>query len=277
MMSDEAQKAFPIEYDFLELLDIAADEGSKKADKFFRESGERLPASVAGLGTILSQIYRVACCAWGCQGGDHQIEWLTGRVVNQAMSAYRLIRAGYYDESLVLTRGIGEIANLLWLFMSDPNALSDWKSASRRDRLNKFGPGGVRQLLRKLINIGPPIDEDRYRKLCEIGTHPVPAFAPGHFTGSGRPILGVLLQPVGVYVSITELAFAVAMCAVAIAKLSGIGKEQRDEIKSSAITLTRSLGAFTILNYPDLLDSALTASEYSTSALTDPSPSSPPE
>jgi hypothetical protein len=264
MMSAEAHRAFPTGYDFLEALDAAADEGSKGADIFLRESGEKLPASVSGLGTVLSQIYRIACCAWGCKSGDHQIEWLTGRVVNQAMSAFRLIRAGYYDESLVLTRGIGEIANLLWLFDADPNSIADWNGSNRRDRQIHFGPGKVRERLQKLISMGPPIDKDRYRKLCEIGTHPVPAFAPGHFTGSGRPILGVLLQPVGVYVSITELAFAVAMCAVAIAKLSGVGEEQRDEIKSSAVMLTRSLGAFTILNYPDLLDSALKASEHST-------------
>jgi hypothetical protein len=147
-MTPEQHEAFPVRRDFLKVVQTETDKASQNADLFLQGSGERAPATLDGLGTVLSLLYRLACCAWGCRGGDHQMEWLTGRVVNHAVSAHRLIRGGYYDEALVLIRGIGEIANLVWLFDADSTALDRWKAADRRERLNKFGPGKVRTLLK---------------------------------------------------------------------------------------------------------------------------------
>ena len=255
-MTSEAHRAFPSERDFLEFQEAAVDLASQSTDEFTSQSGEKLPASLNGLGAVLSLLYRAACCAWGCKGGDHQLEWLTGRVVNQGASAYRVIRAGYYDEALMLIRGIGELANLLWLFKAQPSEVEAWKISDRKQRMNNFGPGPVRKRLTKLEGIGPPISDERYRRLCEIGTHPVPGFAPGHFTGTGRPILGATLQPVGVFVCVTELSFAVAMCGVALAKLLLLEKTLADEIAQKSLALIRSLGAFTVLNYEELLAEA---------------------
>ena len=112
MMSEEDHGKFPIGFAFLELTQKIADQGAYAADEFLRTGGKALPATIAEFGTLLSLLYRAASCQWGCHGGDHQGEWLCGRVVNQAMSALNLIRAGHYDEALMLIRGIGEIANL---------------------------------------------------------------------------------------------------------------------------------------------------------------------
>jgi len=255
-MNSEQHSAFPNMRDFLELNEIAAEQCSLATDEFSRVSGEKLPASINGLGSVLSLLYRASCCAWGCREGDHQCEWFAARVVNQGMSAYRLIRAGYYDESLMLIRGIGEIANLLWLFNADVTNFDQWSSSSRDERMRKFSPNAVRTKLTNLGGIGSPIDDNRYRHLCEVGTHPVPGFAPGHYSGTGRPVLGGLLQPVGVYVCITELSYAVAMCAIPLSKLLGLQEEQAKDLVSKALSLIESLGAFTILNYNDLLTEA---------------------
>jgi hypothetical protein len=181
------------------------------------------------------------------------MEWLTGRVVNHAVSAHRLIRGGYYDEALVLIRGIGEIANLVWLFDADSTALDRWKAADRRERLSQFGPGKVRTQLKNAVPIGPPIDDDRYQALCEIGTHPRPAFAPGHYSGTGRPVLGGLIQPAGVYVTTTELGFAVAMAAVMFSRLLAADNEIRDALRTQAVVLLGALGSITVLNYEKLV------------------------
>jgi len=255
-MTPEEHSEFAVRREFLELIQKYNDEASQCADIFSAESGKALPATLDGLGTVLSLLYRIACCAWGCRGGDHQMEWLTGRIVNHAVSSHRLIRAGSYDEALVLIRGIGEIANLLWLFDVNPTTLVEWKSADRRDRLVKFGPAKVRKLLAGATPLGAPIDDHRYRALCEIGTHPRPAFAPGHYTGTGRPVLGVLIQPVGVYMTVTELGFAVAMAAAPLSRLLDISDEVRLTLHTEAMALTRALGAFTILNYEELLQRA---------------------
>src|SRR5687768_1019952 len=103
-MSAADDKAFPIEFDFLERHTAAAAKAAAFTDEFNRSSGEKQPSTVRVFGTLVSLLYRAACCEWGCRGGDHQIEWLAGRVVNHALAGYGLIRAAHYDEALSLTR-----------------------------------------------------------------------------------------------------------------------------------------------------------------------------
>lgn len=208
-------------------------------------------------GTVLSILYRLACCHYGCPGGDHQVEWLSGRFVNQAVSAHRLIRAAQYDEALMLIRGMGELANLLWLFYEDRAELAAWKVADRKARLNNFGPAAVRRRLEVLNKMGPPIDAERYAALCEIATHPTPYLAPGHYTGRGRPVLGAILQEVGVFVCVNELAYAMAMVSIPIAVLVNASDEVRAEIKNQSMDLLRSIGSFTVLNYEEGLREAM--------------------
>lgn len=244
---------FPVGFDFFNLHCKATDQAAEATDLMYRSSGVKLPATVEGLGTVLSIMYRAACCGFGCSGGDHQLEWLVGRVVNQANAAFSLIRSASYDESLMLTRGIGEIANLLWLFQNDASTKEAWRNASRRERMKKFGPAAVRKALAQLGGLGPPVDDARYQKLCEIGTHPIPGIAPSHFTGMGRPVLSGLVQPVGVYVATTELSYAVAMCGTPTAAIVIEDKEVRQRLFTASLTLGRSLGSFTVLNYEEKL------------------------
>ena len=255
-MRPDQNDDFPTGSDFLKQQQALIDEFSATADSFASQSGRALPATLQNLGTVLSFQYRLACCAWGCKGGDHQVEWLAGRIVNQALSAHRLIRAGFYDEALMLVRGIGEMANLLWLFGKDSAALSDWRKASTGERQRKYSPFAVRLRLEELVEIGPPIDRARYAKLCEVGTHPMPHFAPGHYSGTGRPVLGCLLQPAGVYVSVTELGYAVAMCSYPLIKLLEPEEEVCKRLHWAVARLVRELGAFTVLNYEALLKDA---------------------
>lgn len=253
-MSDGAHAEFPSGTDFLDLQVKASQMAAEATDPFLRESGEKLPATVENFGNVLSLMYRAACCAWGCGGGDHQLEWLAGRVINQSTASYALIRSASYDESLMLTRGVGEIANLLWLFQNDQPQLQIWRESDRKERLNGFGPAAVRKKLASLQKMGPPIDGARYQKLCEVGTHPVPSLPPSHYSATGRPLLTGIFQPVGVYVATTELAFAVAMCAVPISTLLLKDKQARQSLFDASLTLTRSLGAFTVLNYDEMLE-----------------------
>lgn len=257
MLSDEAHANFPLGSEFLELQRSAFEAAAEFTDAFSKTSGEKLPASVHGYGTVLSLMYRVACCAWGCQGGDHQLEWLVGRVVNQAYAAYHLIQCASYDEALMLTRGVGEIANLLWLFQQDSSEQAAWASATRRARLTDYGPMGIRKKLEKFQGMGPPIDEKRYQRLCEIGTHPVPGLAPSHYTGTGRPILSGAVQHVAIYVCTTELAYAVAMCGVPTSAIVMMHQSARQQLFDASMKLVRTLGSFTILNYEELLQKIL--------------------
>jgi hypothetical protein len=255
-MTPEQHEEFPTGRAFLEMIQKAADNASKMADEevLKEAAGKRVPALLDKLGDMLSLLYRLASCYWGCKGGDHQIEWLLGRVVNQAQSAHRLMRCGFYDEALMLIRGIGETANLFWLFERDHAQLAAWRAADRKVRLDKFGPGQVRRAL-KDMGVPSPIDLGRYRALCEVGTHPVPAFKPGHYSSGGPPVLGMLFQFVGYAMCLNELGYAITIC-VPVMNLLDIDIALRNQVKDAAVALSRALGAFTVLNYDEMIAKA---------------------
>ncbi len=254
-MEKESLKEFPVGTAFLSFNEAIIEVCSSATDEFLRTAGEKVPLTAECLGTLLSYLYRAASCFWGCEGGDHQIQWLCGRVVNQSLAAFRLIRGSYYDESLMLTRGIGEIANLLCLFRLDKREYEGWRNADSKTRKNNFGPAKIRLKLEKVWEAGALIDEKRYAKLCEIGTHPIPSFRPGHFDGSGIPKLGGVVQEAGICVTLNELAYAAAISGAAFAILLGGDGAQRKLVHEAAVTLLDNIGSVDIFNYDELLRS----------------------
>lgn len=252
-MAQDAGDEFPRGLAFLQALESANEHSLKHSDAFLQAGGKRLPDSVEKLGTLLSLLYQAACCRWGCRGGDHAVEWLAGRSVNLGISAYKLIRSAFYDEALLLVRSIGEIANLLWLFRSDERELPAWKNSTRKQRLKRFSPRAVRTRLEERGNVGAIIDRERYGRLCELATHPMPGVVPGQFSGAGRPILGMIMQPAGVFVAVNELSLSLAVTAVPASHLLDLDQGHKSMLGSAAVALLRSLGRFHVLNYHDLL------------------------
>jgi len=51
--------------------------------------GEQVPKCFGFLGTPLSYLYRLATCAWRCDGGAHIIQEIVTRCVNSAFAALR--------------------------------------------------------------------------------------------------------------------------------------------------------------------------------------------
>ena len=109
--------------------------------------GKKAPQCHARLGDLLSRLFQEASCSYGCSGGDHFGEKLTGRIVTHALGSYRLLCCGYYDESLALSRSLGEIANLFWLFSQRPAELGKWRQLDRKARTREFSPVQVRLAL----------------------------------------------------------------------------------------------------------------------------------
>jgi hypothetical protein len=177
--------------------------------------GISTPASYESLGNVLSMLYAEAACLHGCSGGDHFFQRLTARVVTHSLSSLRLAMLGYYDESLSLTRSIGEIANLLFFFAAQPAELESWRSADDQKRKKEFSPVKVRLKLEKL-NLRPPVDHSRYSLLCEIGVHVTPSVSPQTFNEHGRSSLGASFQYEGLICTINELGIAVAEAAACL-------------------------------------------------------------
>ncbi|MFJ9768636.1 hypothetical protein ACIRUY_33040 [Streptomyces erythrochromogenes] len=172
--------------------------------------GEKPPRLYTTLGTILSLLDRTSSCYWGCQGGDHAIEYLTGGVCNSARAAIRLMHMGFYDEALTVSRSIAERANLVFLFLYDPDTLTEWRSADERVRRRKYSAVQVRLRLEQ-GNCGVPTDQDRYSKLSGYGAHP--GHSPQHFIPHGPPTAGGLYSEIGLLISLNEIGRSVILYA----------------------------------------------------------------
>ena len=190
------QTAFPEGLSSLKLVWDLEDNFEKESDSLIPKMGVKAPRCLEHIGTVLSLLDRMASCWWVCRDGDHLIEYLCGRVASNARAALRLLRFGFYDESLLVSRAMGEISNLFQLFYLDANALEDWKKSSQRDRISKFAPAKVRCRIESL-ETSPVISEERYRLLCERFAHVNPGTRPQSHNILGVPATGANLQEEG--------------------------------------------------------------------------------
>lgn len=204
--------------------------------------GINTPACYASLGDVLSMLYAEAACSFGCAGGDHFWQKLTARIVSHSLASLRLALSGYYDESLALTRGVGEIANLLFLFAAKPELVKFWHSSDDKHRKKHFGPVKVRLAIEELGH-RPPIDESRYSLLCEVGVHLVPSVSPQAFSEHDRPTLGATYRDGELMVTLNELSNVVAESAACISTFSFVGSRS-PALLVAAQVLLNAVGNF---------------------------------
>jgi len=138
---------------------------------------------------FLEVLYKVSSCKFGCKGGPHVIEYITGRGYNLGIASMKLIKLGFYDESISLIRSISEIVNLFALFAIDINSAKEWYSSSERDRIKNFTPGKIRKRLSQ-SELSIPISQKYYSKMCEVGVHVNPATKPQGHNNLDRAIVG---------------------------------------------------------------------------------------
>lgn len=250
MTESDKQKVFE-ESDFLKLVWEQEDNCEAETDKIISNFGKKAPECLNKIGTVLSFLDRMASCWWVCLGKkeNHQIEVLCGKVSSNGRGALRLLRFGFYDESLTLCRTIGEIANLLNLFTLDKNALKIWRDSSQNIHPH-FSPVNVRNRIEKLQK-SVYIDQLRYRHLSRV-THADPKTRPQSYNIPNISFLGAQLQLGGVATCLDELALALSIAIFFGARLldskhSSMDKEITNAIISSSIKLLELIEKATIL------------------------------
>lgn len=231
---------------FLQIIWEMEDKDEKESDERLPDLGERAPACLREIGTMLSLLDRLASCWWTCNGGSHEVEYLCGRIASNSRAALRLMRFGFYDESLSLCRSVGEIANLLFLFHFDEAAFQQWKDSSRRQRIRKFGPRGVRLRFEEKADVAPPINEERYRLLSEQSVHVHPGTKPQSYNLPGIPIAGAIYQEGGFVICLNELALALSVSLVGGALLLDIDGSIKKHITDAARTSIKQIGSLTL-------------------------------
>ena len=264
MTSDKVQK-IPVGAEFLQLLEDLENDCLAGTTKRLSELGKVAPQTLEHLGTVLSLLDRLASCHWGCNGGDHIAEYLAGRCCSSSRASFRLIRHGYYDESLALTRSIAETANLLFLFWRQPTSFEQWKKADKSARLREFGPAAVRKRL-EAANVPLPADTTRYSEFCEIATHVTPATKPQAHNPLQVPTLGGYFQAGGYLMALNELSGMIAMATFASSRLVRLDQPIAKQIAAASVELLRNTGGIDILSIRQALDQSKNNKEGTSAA-----------
>jgi hypothetical protein len=246
MQSPEVPFKRPQGIDFLNLVADQEDACESHSRGRLPTLGTKAPLCFERLGTVLSLLDGLASCFWVCRGGDHLVEYLAGRIASSARAALRLLLFGFYDESLSLTRSIGEVTNLLFLFNQDGTSLTEWQASTKTQRKERFSPFKVRI---RLESLGAPvlIDEKRYGELCEVATHVTPQTKPQVHNPLGMPFIGSQFQEAGLIVALNELAFATGLALISLPKILSYDDTRRKEIKEAGFALVDSIGAANVL------------------------------
>jgi hypothetical protein len=246
-MSDDTDRdaAVPESRAFLALIWGQEDDCVRKTDEYLATAGIKAPACFDEIGTALSLLDRLASCWWACHGGDHLVEYLCGRTASNGRAVLRLMRLGFYDEALLLCRSIGEIANLMTLFVSDRKSFDAWKLASRKERLREWAPGHVRGKLKDAYG-EPPISDERYRLLSELAAHVHPQTTPQAYNIMHVPSAGAAFQPVGLLICLNELAVGLSLCMTFGAMLIDLKQPIRSRIMAAGKHLAEQIGDATI-------------------------------
>lgn len=244
----------PTGTDFLRLIQDAEQRCMEETWQTLPQAGKNVPACLVSLGDLLGLTYQASSCAWGCHGPDHTANHLAARAANLASASLRCLSVGYYDESLVLTRSIGELANLLVFFVRQPLEFQRWKQTDRSERLKRYSPVQVR-LACERRGIEPAIDQAHYALLSEAGTHVTPATTPEAHNSKRRAVLGGIFQLPGAILTLTELSAATAVAAHQASRLLTLPDDVVSQFDETTQALINSLPGIDITNINDLLES----------------------
>ena len=127
-------------------------------------------------------------CSWGCEdsGVDHLEKHIIARTSSNARVAIRLSMSGYLSEAFAITRSMGEIANLMHLFMASEDSLEMYRNASASGRNKHFSAGKVREKLDNL-EAGSFMDQGLYKNLSRAFVHTSANWSPLSYSVSDAP------------------------------------------------------------------------------------------
>jgi hypothetical protein len=158
---------------------------------------------------------------------------------------------GFYDESLTLTRSVGEIANLLSLFSERRELFDRWKTLDARMRWREFRPKMVRLALEE---VGTPIrvSTSAYGELSSRAVHVSPGTFPQTFDVRGRAKGAAYFQDAGLLVCLNELAQALTFVTYASAQLSHLEASYKKRLFMAGHDLIANTGSIGVENLEEM-------------------------
>jgi hypothetical protein len=237
-------RPIPEGQDFLQLCWDQEDDCQAGTDRRLPQLGIKAPQCFRELGTVLSVLDRLATCWWACRSGDHHEEYLVGRAATTARAALRLLRFGFYDQALTLTRHIGEVANLLCLFVADAASYTEWRTSDEATQRREFSPVRVRLRIEASGSV-VPVDAERYALLSDIAGHVNSRTVPQAHNVLGIPVFGVF-QEEGFITTLNELATATVFVLLYGTFLLVPDRARRKELLTAGMQLAEAIGGLTL-------------------------------
>ena len=250
----------PLGSDFLKVIRDQEQRCEEKFDQWLPAAGIKAPKTVDALGTALLYLDCIASCEWGCRQGPHIEERLVGKAASNSRAALQLLRSGYYDEALGLVRQIGEIANLLCLFMQSAETHQKWIDASEEELKNFFSPARVRRNLEELP-LPLPMDKETYGVLSRQSIHVNPKSSPQSHNFFGLPTLGGYFQEAGTLLALNHLGGMVGWIlwlGVTLIKPPA----DRKVVVDASIALFRSIGGINLNSIQDCFNEIRESSQF---------------
>ncbi len=260
MQQNQNESKIPVGIEFLKLIREQEERCESVFEEWLPTAGIKAPQIPAALGTALSYLDRLASCYWICRESDHIEERLIGRAYSNAKASLRLSTLGFYDESLAVTRQIGETANLLLLFVVRKELREEWKSTTESMRRKRFSAGKVRKEIERLSDF-IPMDSKTYERLSVMSVHAVPDTSPQSYNPHGLPSAANYFQKAGALTSLNHLADMVGWTLWFGALLTQPPID-RSIIKKISLELLMSVGKASVTSLPELWDEIKASDEF---------------
>lgn len=100
------------------------------------------------------------------------VQMLALRTFNAMAASTKLMLSGYYLFSAQILRDLLETVFLVDLFGTSPELIQKWRTASRTERMDAFGPAKVRKLLDDRDGFTSQKRAELYRQFSELAGHP---------------------------------------------------------------------------------------------------------
>lgn len=140
------------------------------------ESHEDLSDHLAMIHGSMAIIYALAHDHAKATDDELTIQYLGLRVFNSTASSLKLSLTGYYQSAFALVRDIFETVALLDYLHTNPGEIAVWKASDKKQRIEKFGPGAIRNALNSRDKFSGNKRKEMYDRLSESASH---ATAPG--------------------------------------------------------------------------------------------------
>jgi hypothetical protein len=193
---------------FRRAMEGVESETTHVAQQSIAELGQQGPRWWSAIWNFSEALYSYATCAESCAGSerDHTLRYIAGRATNVALGAIDAATAGWYDNSLLACRALGEQANLVALLVHSGEALAIYKAGDKKARMSTLGPNAVRK---QLAHRGLPtlVSKARADLLSERVVHP--AFDEIVLSHNMQAlVVGPVWQEAGFLLCLNEIAIA---------------------------------------------------------------------